>query len=127
MTKQTDLRWGAERQLEFIEFCRFWDGLVSRRDLTDQFGVSVNQASTELNRYIGLAPDNMVYDKSARTYFRGPELTLEIAPPALLETHAKAIALDRDMRGGKSWIKVRCLDLTGISGRETHSIRSSHP
>nr|WP_247651350.1 WYL domain-containing protein [Roseovarius autotrophicus] len=37
----------------------------------DQFGVSVNQASTDLNRYIGFAPDNMVYDKSARTYVRG--------------------------------------------------------
>jgi hypothetical protein len=31
----------------------------------------VNQASTDLNRYIGMAPDNMVYDKSARTYIRG--------------------------------------------------------
>jgi hypothetical protein len=25
-----------------------------------QFGVSVNQASSDLNRYIALAPDNMV-------------------------------------------------------------------
>lgn len=39
----------------------------------EQFGLSVNQASTDLNRYIGFAPDNMVYDKSARTYVRGPE------------------------------------------------------
>jgi hypothetical protein len=44
---------------------------VNRSDLMDQFGVSVNQASTDLNRYIGFAPDNMVYDKSARTYVRG--------------------------------------------------------
>lgn len=35
------------------------------------FGVSVNQASTDLNRYIGMAPDNMQYDKSARAYVRG--------------------------------------------------------
>jgi len=32
----------------------------------DQFGVSVNQASMDLNRYIGFAPNNMGYDKSAR-------------------------------------------------------------
>ena len=38
---------------------------MNRSDLMDQFGVSVNQASTDLNRYIGFAPDNMVYDKSA--------------------------------------------------------------
>lgn len=44
---------------------------MNRGDLMDQFGVSVNQASTDLNRYIGIAPDNMVYDKSARSYVRG--------------------------------------------------------
>jgi len=46
---------------------------VNRGDLTDAFGVSVNQASTDLNRYIGMAPDNMVYDKSARAYIRGAQ------------------------------------------------------
>ena len=71
---RSELRWGVEQRLEFIEFRLFWEGHVNRSDLMDQFGVSVNQASTDLNRYIGFAPDNMVYDKSARTYVRGPEL-----------------------------------------------------
>jgi predicted DNA-binding transcriptional regulator YafY len=48
---------------------------VSLSDLMEQFGLSVNQASVDLNRYIGLAPDNMVYDKSARTYVRGQDYT----------------------------------------------------
>ncbi len=69
--EKADLRWGVERRLEFIEFRLFWEGHVNRGDLMDAFGVSVNQASTDLNRYIGMAPDNMVYDKSARTYVRG--------------------------------------------------------
>lgn len=69
--KSADLRWGIEKRIEFIEFRLFWDGRVNRSDLTSAFGVSVNQASTDLNRYIGMAPDNMVYDKSARTYIRG--------------------------------------------------------
>ncbi len=71
VTEKADLRWGVERRLEFIEFRLFWEGHVNRGDLMDAFGVSVNQASTDLNRYIGMAPDNMVYDKSARTYIRG--------------------------------------------------------
>lgn len=71
VTEKADLRWGVERRLEFIEFRLFWEGHVNRGDLMDTFGVSVNQASTDLNRYIGMAPDNMVYDKSARTYIRG--------------------------------------------------------
>jgi len=71
VTEKADLRWGVERRLEFIEFRLFWEGHVNRGDLMDAFSVSVNQASTDLNRYIGMAPDNMVYDKSARTYIRG--------------------------------------------------------
>jgi hypothetical protein len=68
-----ELRWGVEQRLEFIEFRLFWEGHVNRSDVMEQFGLSVNQSSSDLNRYIGLAPDNMVYDKSARTYIRGPD------------------------------------------------------
>lgn len=64
------LRWGVEQKLQFIEFRLFWEGHVNRSDLIDKFGVSVNQASGDLNRYIALAPDNMVYDKSGKTYVR---------------------------------------------------------
>jgi len=68
---RAELRWGIEQRLEFIEFRLFWEGHVNRSDLMEQFGLSVNQASADLNRYIGFAPDNMVYDRSARTYVRG--------------------------------------------------------
>ena len=73
--EKADLRWGIERRLEFIEFRLFWEGHVNRGDLMGAFGVSVNQASTDLNRYIGMASDNIAYDKSARTYIRGPNFT----------------------------------------------------
>ena len=82
-TAKADLRWGVERRLEFIEFRLFWEGHVNRGDLMDAFGVSVNQASTDLNRYIGMAPDNMVYDKSARAYIRGAKFApLFLTPDA---------------------------------------------
>ena len=70
---RSELRWGVEQRLEFIEFRLFWEGRVNRSDVMEQFGLSVNQASADLNRYIGFAPDNMVYDKSARTYVRGSD------------------------------------------------------
>ena len=69
---RSELRWGVEQRLEFIEFRLFWEGHVNRSDVMEQFGLSVNQASSDLNRYLGFAPDNMIYDKSARTYVRGP-------------------------------------------------------
>ncbi len=76
MIAQTaELRWGVEQRLEFIEFRLFWEGKVNRGDLMKTFGVSVNQASTDLNRYIGMASQNIAYDKSARTYIRGASFT----------------------------------------------------
>jgi len=64
------LRWGVEQKLQFIEFRLFWDGHVNRGDLIDKFGISQNQASGDLNRYIALAPKNKIYDKSGKTYVR---------------------------------------------------------
>lgn len=82
MERNTEgLRWGVEQRLEFIEFRLFWEGRVNRSDLMEQFGLSVNQASSDLNRYLALAPDNMAYDKSVRTYLRGPAFACRFRPP----------------------------------------------
>ena len=69
--EKADLRWGVDRRLEFIEFRPFWEGHVNRSDLIEAFGISVQQASTDLNRYQGLAAANTLYDKSAKAYVRG--------------------------------------------------------
>ncbi|WPM81603.1 WYL domain-containing protein [Brucella pseudintermedia] len=100
-----NLRWSVERRLEFIEFRLFWEGHVNRSDLMGTFGVSLNQASTDLNRYIGMAPDNMVYDKRVRAYVRTPEFKPKFLEPdasrylAELRSVADGI-LDRE----DSWI-----------------------
>jgi hypothetical protein len=75
------LRWSVEQKLQFIEFRLFWEGHVNRADLMDTFGVSLNQASGDLNRYIALAPDNMVYDKSGKTYVRTPAFSPHFMKP----------------------------------------------
>lgn len=69
---RSELRWGVEQRLEFIDFRLFWEGHVNRSDVMAQFGLSVNQASSDLSRYIGLAHHNMAYDRSLRTYVRQP-------------------------------------------------------
>ena len=78
---KTELRLGVEHRLAFIEPHLFRDGRFNRVEVIQQFGVSVNQASSDLNRYIALAPDNMVYDKSARTYVRGSDFDCKFRPP----------------------------------------------
>ncbi len=62
------LTWGVERRLEFIEFRLFWEGGVNRSDIIEKFGVSVPQASKDLTLYQERAPQNAVYDKSAKRY-----------------------------------------------------------
>ncbi|ANC90830.1 WYL domain-containing protein [Azospirillum humicireducens] len=66
------LRWGIERRLEFIEFRLFWDGHANRADLTGMFGISIQQASADLRRYLAMAPGNMSYDTHAKAYVRSP-------------------------------------------------------
>ena len=69
-TDKSELRWSVEQRLEFIEFRLFWEGTVNRSDLMSQFGISVNQASSDFRRYFELAPGNANYDHSVRTYVR---------------------------------------------------------
>lgn len=80
LPKQPANRWGAERRLEFIEFRLLWDGTVNRGELVSFFGISIQQASTDLAKYIDLAPDNLEYDRNQKTYRVGkgfkPVLTL---------------------------------------------------
>jgi hypothetical protein len=60
--------WGIERRLEFIDFRLHWEGTVNRADLIEYFRISPQQASSDLARYAELAPDNLDYDKSLKTY-----------------------------------------------------------
>lgn len=102
---KVELRWGVEQRLEFIEFRLFWEGHVNRSDLMEHFGLSVNQASNDLNRYIGYAPANMIYDKSARTYVRGPEYSEHFLKPDASRYLAQLRSLaDGIMDNDDTWI-----------------------
>ena len=69
------LKWGVERRLEFIEFRLFWEGGVNRSDIIEMFDVSVPQASKDLTLYQERAPQNAVYDKSAKRYVASPRFS----------------------------------------------------
>ena len=75
------MRWGVERRLEFIEFRVFWEGGVNRSDLTDQFGISVPQASADLSAYQKIAPGNLTYNASEKRYVRATEFEPRIIVP----------------------------------------------
>lgn len=101
------LKWGVERRLEFIEFRLFWEGGVNRSDLIDTFGVSVPQASKDLTHYQERAPQNAVYDKSARRYVAGPEFR-----PVFLDPDPEAYFMrlrsmaEGFVEAGSNWLAV---------------------
>ena len=102
---KAELRCGIKQRLEFIEFRLFWEEHVNRIDVMQQFGVSVNQASSDLNRYNALAPANMVYDRSARTYVRGPDFDCRFRlPDAALYLAQLGLVADDVLERDDCWI-----------------------
>lgn len=101
------LKWGVERRLEFIEFRLFWEGGVNRSDIIATFDVSVPQASKDLTLYQERAPQNAVYDKSAKRYVASSQFTPIFLKPdpdgylSRLRSLAEGLA---DL--GDSWIAI---------------------
>src|SRR5689334_12749768 len=67
--------WGQQQRLEFIEFRLLWEGRLNRSDLIDFFGISRPQASLDLARYIEIAPQNIHYDRTEKTYLAARAFT----------------------------------------------------
>ncbi len=61
-------KWSLDRRLQFIDFRLRWEGRLNRRDLIDYFAISVPLSSMDISKYSELAPGNLVYDQSSRTY-----------------------------------------------------------
>ncbi len=78
-------RWGEGRRLEFIEFRLLWERTINRGELMEFFGISSQQASADLAKYMQIAPDNIVYDKRRKAYRATPQFT-----PALVTPDAQA-------------------------------------
>lgn len=74
-------RWGQDRRLEFIDFRLLWEGRLNRSDLTTFFRISIPQASLDFAAYQELAPGNMVYDRTQKTYVAAPTFQPVLTSP----------------------------------------------
>lgn len=71
---QADISLLAQNQRErlaYIDLKVFFSGELRRADLESRFGIAPAAATRDLSCYRGLAPDNLVYDPSAKTYTLG--------------------------------------------------------
>jgi hypothetical protein len=55
--KTKERNWAATERLRFIESCAWWKGVVQRQDLAGLFGISMAQASSDLQRYLSKSPN----------------------------------------------------------------------
>jgi len=117
------MKWGVERRYEFIEFRLYWEGRINRADLTTVFGISTPQASMDLNAYIKDAPNNLSYDKSAKTYVRGKKFKARYFRPDPEEYFAQLSAIHFGLVSSEqSWIKtVPHVDATPRPERDVDS------
>lgn len=97
-------RWSVEQRLAFIERRLYWDGLINRSDLVDQFSISVPQASADLSTYEVVAPGNMQYDKSARAYVASPDFRPRDEPSARQYLAQLQLLADDVLTPRDSWL-----------------------
>lgn len=106
LTEETGepVRWGVQRRLEFIDFRLFWDGRFNRRDLAETFGISAQQASSDIAQYTALAPENLVYDQTLKAYLRTPTYEPKLMHASAERYLLQLVAIEnRWMRHEDTW------------------------
>ena len=98
------LRWGVRRRLEFIDFRLFWDGRFNRSDLAGTFGISPQQASVDVGQYERMAPNNLAYDRTEKTYRRTEDFTPAFIAESVERYLLQLVAIEnRWMRREDTW------------------------
>lgn len=91
------VKWSQERRLQFIDFRLQWGGRINRRDVTDFFKISVPQASADIARYAEMAPGNLEYDTSSRTYVATPAFVPRFDSSGARQYLSQLLALERQI------------------------------
>ena len=68
------LKYEALLRLRTVELIALWEGRLITNQLSDWFGVSRQQASADIQRYIGeINPDALIHDPSVKGYVPAPD------------------------------------------------------
>ena len=97
-------KWGQAQRLEFIEFRLYWEGKLNRSDLVAFFGISTPQASLDLARYMEIAPENITYDKTLKTYLPARRFRPVVSPPETSTYLDLLLAPDRPLSNFLGWV-----------------------
>ena len=117
------LRWGVRRRLEFIDFRLFWDGRFNRKNMTEAFGISAQQASVDIGLYEKMAPNNLAYDRVRKAYRRTEHFTPAFISETIDRFLLQLVAIEnRWMRHEDTWFgKFPNVEMVTLSHRPTDS------
>jgi hypothetical protein len=99
--------WAVMERLRFIERSAYWRGVVNRQDLAAGFGLSMAQASADLQKYAELNPGALVYNLRRKRYEGAEQMAMVLAEPRMEE------AMRLFLPGGAVG-----LPLVGLDGRD---------
>jgi hypothetical protein len=77
--------WAARERLRRVEFLLWWRGWVGRQDLVEGFGISVAQASGDLQRYAEVNPGAMIYQTSRKRYESAEGMVCRLHEPVFAD------------------------------------------
>ncbi len=83
--KAQEQYWAARQRLRFIENCAWWKGVINRTDVVDYFGISMAQASSDIQSYLEVNPDCVIYNLRLKRYETADDMRCRLAPPNLAE------------------------------------------
>lgn len=143
----SDKNWAAQERLRFIERCAWWRGVVNRRDLAEVFGVSMAQASSDLQKYGEMNPGSLIYDVKGKKYDGAGNMRLlygvasladvmgmwlrddavallgEAMPTRMADAVVLRHAMMATLRGQKLRVKYHSLSSGGLRWREFMPLR----
>lgn len=64
------MNWFENKRLEWIKEILKVFGFINRHHLMIKFGISKQQASKDLNKFMKIHPDLMIYDLKSKYYTR---------------------------------------------------------
>lgn len=112
---------GVDERLRFIEFCLFWEEKISRPRIKEQFGISSQQASSDIKKYKELFPHNIEYSLEQRRYLKTNKFTLAYLKSASDEyVHFLESVAQKNLTQKETWIKeFPVIDSVVIASRKT--------
>ncbi|MFM2221429.1 MAG: hypothetical protein RLZZ553_1177 [Verrucomicrobiota bacterium] len=104
--------WAARERLRMIEVLLWWRGWLRRGDLLDCFGISAAQASGDIQRFLELNRNGVIYHPNRKRYEAGESFTCRLHRPSL----AEAVSLLFGQSPGHAAYAVRAERDAGQSG-----------